>query len=820
MKQNRKARSAARAVLRGFVMLCAAVLVCAGGQLVSAATGQPAAAPQIPQAMAAANLSCTTGTVYALGSNGNLYQVNTTTGATTSVTTMASSINALGVAKDGSAAYAVEQAATSNRNPSVSVYKYTASTGQTTNLGSVNVNSVILGSYLVGGAMSPTNGIYYFGGWTANGFALFGWNTTTNTAIGFMGYVTVPGFESPANGDIVFDSSGDLYVINSNSGDQSMGVVQAPSVPTGAGNSTIAASTVATGANNVAFNGAAYDGTGTLFLSTGTYLNEGNGFAGSRVNFTGGLSAVDLAGCSFPGSLTLKKNALGRVNGGDQFGLSVAHSTGSGTVTDSSATTTGTATGVQPVTAGPVVGYVGTQYTISEAGANGANLANYISTYSCVYADGTAFASGTGTSAVLPAFPDSTARNNAITCTFTNQPNNGTASWAKEDGSTGALLSGSTWTLTGPTGSSSQTRTVTDCVGSQASSCSGLVDQDWRAGMFSVTGLQWGTYTLKEATAPGGYSPDPNTYTKTIGSGALTADFGVILNTKIPAATVTISKTVQDVNGQNPQAGSGWTVGASLASASTSGTTITTPATQQTGSTGSVPTPWSIAFPSGSATASVTVSETQQTGYAFVSGTCTVTPASGTATTVNLGATSGTVAGVTPGSTVACAFTNKQQPGTATWQKVASDTAKTLLSGSQWTLTGPGIASGGVTVTDCTASSCTATSASAPTDQDSAKGSFELTNLAWGDYTLVEKTAPVGYALDTTAHTFTISATSLSPTVTGSPFSNAQQAVPKLPLTGGASADAYLMAGTVLLMLSCALGIIGVRRRKGDAKRH
>jgi LPXTG-motif cell wall-anchored protein len=286
-------------------------------------------------------------------------------------------------------------------------------------------------------------------------------------------------------------------------------------------------------------------------------------------------------------------------------------------------------------------------------------------------------------------------------------------------------------------------------------------------------------------------------------------------NTPPAPATVTITKMVQDTNGQNPTAASGWNVGATLASGGTSGTTITTPASKTTGSNGSAA-PWTVSFPSVSATTGLTISETQQTGYSFVSGTCIVTPASGTARTVTLTGVTGTVSGVNPGDEVACTFTNKQQSGSATWQKIASDTAKTPLSGSQWTLTGPGVPANTV-VSDCTSTPC-ATGAYA--DTDPASGAFKLAGLAWGDYTLTEKTAPVGYVLDTTVRQFTISATSLSPTVTGSPFSNAQQAIPKLPLTGGASADAYLMAGAVLLMLSCALGIIGVRRRKGDAKRH
>ncbi|MFT3798146.1 SpaA isopeptide-forming pilin-related protein [Microbacterium sp.] len=238
-------------------------------------------------------------------------------------------------------------------------------------------------------------------------------------------------------------------------------------------------------------------------------------------------------------------------------------------------------------------------------------------------------------------------------------------------------------------------------------------------------------------------------------------------NTPIAPATVTISKTVQDVNGLNPQAGVGWTVGAALGTGSTTGTTITTPATATTGATGAVATPWSITFPSSSATANVVISETQQTGYAFVSGVCTITPLSGSATTVNLASASGTLTGVTPGATVSCVFTNKQQPGSAVWQKTDATTGS-ALAGSTWTLTGPEVPANTV-VSDCTASPCTT---GLYLDADPAAGAFQLTGLAWGSYTLQEQSAPTGYELSTTQHTFTISATSLTPTVSGSPFAN------------------------------------------------
>lgn len=240
-------------------------------------------------------------------------------------------------------------------------------------------------------------------------------------------------------------------------------------------------------------------------------------------------------------------------------------------------------------------------------------------------------------------------------------------------------------------------------------------------------------------------------------------------NVPITPATVTIGKVVQDVNGLNPQPGSGWTVGAVLGTGTTSGTTITTPATQLTAASGSVSSPWSITFPSASATANVTVSETQQTGYVFVSAACTITPRTGTPTVVNLTGVSGNVPGVAPGASVSCVFTNKQQPGTASWQKT-DGTTSALLGGSTWSLTGPQVPVNTVVV-DCAATPC---ASGAYVDTNPAPGVFQLAGLAWGTYTIQEQSAPTGYVLNGTVRTFTVSATSLAPVVTGSPFANAR----------------------------------------------
>ena len=98
------------------------------------------------------------------------------------------------------------------------------------------------------------------------------------------------------------------------------------------------------------------------------------------------------------------------------------------------------------------------------------------------------------------------------------------------------------------------------------------------------------------------------------------------------------------------------------------GTVESTPAqeTQQTASDGSAT--WDIIYSTTGTTTDITVSETQQNGWEFVSGSCTVTPLGGNPTETSIeGAAGVTLQDVGPGSSVDCAFTNKLiAPGSLT----------------------------------------------------------------------------------------------------------------------------------------------------------
>ena len=178
--------------------------------------------------------------------------------------------------------------------------------------------------------------------------------------------------------------------------------------PATAGNQTLTTTLVATlpGATNSP--GIAFSSDGYLYVSNGATLiklDPASGVAGrcARSRSSGGFTPTDLASCNYPNTISLQKNVVGRVASTDEFGLSV---TGGGITTGNTATTTGTATGVQAQFAGASLVTPAKTYTIAESAAGGANLANYTSTYSCMNVNNNAaIASGSGASGtfVFPA---------------------------------------------------------------------------------------------------------------------------------------------------------------------------------------------------------------------------------------------------------------------------------------------------------------------------------------------------------------------------------------------------------------------------------
>ncbi len=200
-----------------------------------------------------------------------------------------------------------------------------------------------------------------------------------------------------------------------------------------------------------------------------------------------------------------------------------------------------------------------------------------------------------------------------------------------------------------------------------------------------------------------------------------------------------------------------------------------------------------IAFDSGQTryvqSGSYVLSETERDGYQQRALTC-------------VGATlNGDSVQIAAGANVTCTFVNEDLPGQVTWTKTDGTTK---LDGSEWTLTGPG--SSMTLIEDCVGA--TVAACQGMPDQDPTAGGFLLKDLDWGDYSLVETAAPLGYVLDSTPHPFTVGATTAGSVIALGAIVNTLGVAPALPLTGGLGSDFYSLFGLGVLLLALALLVI------------
>ena len=343
--------------------------------------------------------------------------------------------NALGITKGGTAMYAVNQT-TSKANSAV-IHGYSTSTQTWT---TYTGNSSGAKDSFVAGAVNPATGIYYYVTYSAGSASrpgtatVYGFNTNTTTRItGVIATFSLPTGNGTAgnNGDIAFDSAGNMYVLASNGSEVGIGVVKGPIPTTGSSSGAPLTDTLLNRfADRNSYNGIAFDNSGNLYVSgipggtsVLTKLNPNTGavIAGpTKLSpIAQNFANVDLAACSLNPTLSLRKDIVARYAPGDQFTLTI---TGGGSRDGNTATTTGDMTGVQREVAGPIIARSDTTYTLHETAASG-SLLNYTTTYSCVdTANGNAHvASGTGASITLP-FPGTTVVSPNVVCTFTNAP--------------------------------------------------------------------------------------------------------------------------------------------------------------------------------------------------------------------------------------------------------------------------------------------------------------------------------------------------------------------------------------------------------------
>ena len=382
-----------------------------------------------------------------------------------------------------------------------------------------------------------------------------------------------------------------------------------------------------------------------------------------------------------------------------------------------------------------------------------------------------------------------------VSCVIVNTDKPGAVTWTKtDDQSPAALLGGSEWTVTTSPGGIGVGTVITDCTAAVCAT-GAFKDQDPAAGKFTLTGLVWGGYVLTETAAPQGH--DLATPAKTVqftvdaGNAGTTIAGPAVVNAREPGA-VKWSK----VDDQTPAAllgGSEWTVVGP--GAPEPGMTVVDCA-----AAGCTPGPFKDVDPTagefelaGLAWGTYTVTETRApVGHSFADPkTFTFTvDAEGAGTVIDGGA-----------------HVNPRLPGEVTWSKV--DEGGELLTGSEWTLTGPGVPTGTV-VTDCTQSPCIAGDFR---DQDPGGGEFQLTGLAWGEYTLVESKPPAGYYASPAVHPFTIDAENL--VIDLDPVVNTRIDGPELPMSGGVGRDLFTALGLGALLLGAAgTGAIAIRNHR------
>lgn len=395
----------------------------------TAAVAEPVPSAAVaPAAATATTLQCSAGYVYAISSDGQLQEV-APDGTVTSKgkkATGVTSFNGLGITADGSTGYAYERAGT--KSNVANLWRYDAGAGTWTDLGIQKATG--LGNSLVAGGVDLSTGDYYFGGFdtlTSSGgrdpkysqlFKLWKYSPASGqvTLAGSVDASDGVSQGSSANGDLAFNSNGDLFIVRGSGKTTTIfSVAQASLAAATGGLMTSAASDPQDTTNNV--NGVAFDANGIGYLGaakTADSYKMPDWTSVGQVTSTL-TNSTDLASCSSPPTVTLQKNVLGRVKVSDQFTLSMSQ----GTSGLGSATTAGTSAGIQPETVGPLPTASSATLSIAETAAGTTDLANYVSSYQCT-ADGSsaAFASGTKTSGsfTVPAGAKS------VVCTFTNSP--------------------------------------------------------------------------------------------------------------------------------------------------------------------------------------------------------------------------------------------------------------------------------------------------------------------------------------------------------------------------------------------------------------
>ena len=374
-------------------------------------------------ATAADPFLCTPGAVYVQSATQvREFAVNTQGGAPGNGGTLGSSglgaghsDNGLGISSSGRYAYTV-----TNSSSSKTLAKHDRLTDETAR------TSFTLNSAVLRGAVHPITGVYYFAsGTVGDAINLYAWDESvdpqTYVQIGILRPTAASGAFG-SNGDMAFSASGQLVLVADR-------YVYSADIPLELSSSTatIPAKQVHDMGAGIQGNGIAFGNLGHIFVSVsggGSRIIEVDLARGATVNTTslGSFSPTDMSSCTFPNTLTLKKELPdGRAAATDQFALRV-DSPDSYQVSQTTATTTGNTGGLQSDYAGPIFTNQGDVFTLSESAVGTAALDRYAASLVCaeLNSDGstTPVPANAGNQVTQPTGNLGT----EVVCTFSNEP--------------------------------------------------------------------------------------------------------------------------------------------------------------------------------------------------------------------------------------------------------------------------------------------------------------------------------------------------------------------------------------------------------------
>ncbi len=321
--------------------------------------------------------------------------------------------NGLGISAGGRYAYTV-----TNTSSNKVLAKHDRVTDETTR------TPFTLNSAVLRGAVNPVTGVYYFASGTAgNAINIYAWNEgvtpQTYVQVGTL-RPTAGSSAFGANGDMAFSASGQLVLV----ADQD---IYAADLPTElvSSTATIDAKQVHDLGDGVQGNGIAFGNLGHIFVSVssgGNRIIEVDLPRGETVNTTllGSFSPTDMSSCTFPNTLTLKKDLPdGRHAPTDQFALSI-QAPAEYSVQQTSNTTTGDEPGLQPDYTGPVFTNQGDTFGLTEAAAGTADLTGYDTSLVCEQLNGDGSTTPVAVSATGEVTQPAGALGTDVTCTYSN----------------------------------------------------------------------------------------------------------------------------------------------------------------------------------------------------------------------------------------------------------------------------------------------------------------------------------------------------------------------------------------------------------------